>query len=122
MSKYDAWIKANVQGTGAGRCKEETLAMLAAFPELTRIRGHYHDDSCGRRAHWWLTTPDNKIVDPTSMQFPSKGDGRYEPWVEGAPEPTGMCVECGEDTYNDEYFCSETCATLCLRSMQKDNY
>lgn len=121
MSKYAEWIKANVDGTGAGRCKEETLAMLAAFPELTRVRGHYHDDAWGRRAHWWLTTPDNKIVDPTWMQFPSKGDGRYEPWIEGTPEPTGYCNECGCETFNGDHFCSDQCMELCLRSMQTAN-
>ena len=34
------WIAANVKET-LGRCAEATLAMAAAFPELTRVRGHY---------------------------------------------------------------------------------
>ncbi len=38
--QYADWIAANVKES-RGRCAEATLAMAAAFPELTRVRGHY---------------------------------------------------------------------------------
>ena len=37
--EYTAWITANVRNP-YGRCKEVTEQMVAAFPELARVRGH----------------------------------------------------------------------------------
>lgn len=107
--EYEVWIKENVEGDGYGKCAEITEAMAKAFPELTRVRGHYYCPSWGERTHWWLTTPDGKIVDPTKDQHPSHGLGRYEPWVEGSPEPTGKCPNCGGYCYNGESTCSKKC-------------
>ncbi len=111
-TEYRAWIDANV-GTkpedGYGRCAWATLTMLVAFPELTRVRGHYYDAIWGERDHWWLVDPDGEIVDPTAAQFPTKGTGEYMPWVEGTPEPTGMCPNCGENCYDGRTCCSDSC-------------
>ena len=79
-TKYSAWIAENVEGDGYGQCKEITRQMADAFPELTRVRGHYYCWAWGERAHWWLTYAGD-IIDPTSQQFPSKGHGEYVPWV-----------------------------------------
>ena len=113
-SEYYAWVEQNVEGTGYGDCREVTEKMAAAFPELTRVRGHYYCTSWGERAHWWLTTPEGEIVDPTFRQFPSKGNGVYVPWPEGAKEPTGMCMECGEPCYDGKFACSENCEVSLL--------
>jgi len=106
---YQQWITEHVTGSGYGQCAELTQAMQQAFPELTRVRGHYYCSVWGERSHWWLTTPDGAIVDPTSQQFPSKGTGVYEAWVEGADEPTGLCMNCGEYCYGNAPTCSEAC-------------
>lgn len=115
---YDAWIVANVPGDGYGRCGEVTLAMLAAFPELTRVRGHYLDPLWGEREHWWLVTPWGEIIDPTAAQFPSRGRGVYTPWPQGQPEPTGICANCGKSVYDSGTCCSDECgrayAAYCL--------
>ena len=108
MSAYAAWIATNVKGDGFGECAELTEQMAAAFPELRRVRGHYHDAFWGPRGHWWLVTPDGKIVDPTKAQFPDQG-GEYVPWNDGDQEPSGKCMECGSYTYNGDYFCSVGC-------------
>ena len=107
--QYADWIAANVQGNGYGDCKEVTEAMAAAFPELTRVRGHYYCLVWGERAHWWLVDPSGKIVDPTAAQFPSKGTGEYVVWDESQQEPTGMCPNCGGPCYNGDYCCTEEC-------------
>ncbi len=103
---YAEWTRG--VGHPEGRCSEITLRMQEVFPELTRVRGHYHCWAQGRREHWWLTDPDGNIVDPTYAQFPSQGTGEYVPWVEGDPEPTGKCLDCGEYVY-DGNFCNDVC-------------
>jgi hypothetical protein len=107
--KYATWIAANVKGDGYGQCAETTKAMADAFPELTRVRGHYFCWAWGEREHWWLTTSSNEIVDPTCKQFPSKGRGGYIPWDESRPQPTSICPNCSGHCFNDDYCCSESC-------------
>lgn len=110
QTPYQAWIAANVEGDGYGQCAEVTTAMVAAFPELKRVRGHYFCLTWGERTHWWLVTPDGSIVDPTAAQFPSKGHGVYEEWAEGAEEPTGKCPNCDGYVYGGGTVCSDSCA------------
>lgn len=107
-SKYNQWIEKNVSST-YGTCAEVTEAMADAFPELTRVRGHYHCPIWGERAHWWLKTPDGKIVDPTAAQFPSRGQFTYVEWIDGQEEPTGKCPNCGELCYKGDFCCSDEC-------------
>lgn len=109
MSQYAEWIAQHVVEDGTGQCAEVTKQMAAAFPELTRVRGHYYCDRWGERTHWWLVTADGTIVDPTAQQFPSKGTGTYVPWVEGEEEPTGTCLNCGQPAYRQRNFCSDAC-------------
>ena len=109
-SKYDKWINENISGSVTGRCKEISQTMQSVFPELILIRGHYHCMIWGERQHWWLTTPNGEIIDPTADQFPTKGGGVYIPWIEGDLEPTGKCLECGEYCYDGNPTCSETCS------------
>ncbi len=106
--KYADWIDQNVTKT-YGKCEEYTELMAKAFPELTRVRGHYHCFDWGKREHWWLVTKEGQIIDPTSAQFPSKGLGNYEPWIEGTKEPTGKCIYCGGYAYDGNIWCSDEC-------------
>jgi hypothetical protein len=109
LPDYDLWITCNVEGNGYGKCREACHTMATFFPELKLVRGHYYCPSWGKRDHWWLVDPNGTVIDQTKMQFPSMGQGRYEPWDEAHPEPTGKCMNCGEYCYNDEYACSEDC-------------
>ena len=112
-AEYADWIAVNKKVTYAdcyGTCAETTLEMAAAFPELTRVRGHYYCVVWGERSHWWLTTPDGEIIDPTADQFPSKGNGVYVPWNDEDEEPTGKCPQCGELVYSGKMFCNDNCA------------
>ena len=84
-----------------GQCEFVCRKMIAAFPELELVRGHYWDLEWGKRQHWWLQTQEGEIVDPTEIQFPM-GMKEHEPWDESLPEPTGMCPNCGEYCYNHE--------------------
>jgi len=107
--KYEQWIEQNVSDNCIGQCAEITTAMMVAFPELRRVRGHHYDAIWGRRQHWWLTTPDNIIVDPTASQFPGRGSGEYCEWDEGKPEPTGKCMNCGDYCFDNKIVCSPGC-------------
>lgn len=103
--KYKNWINKHVS-EHYGKCTEATILMAKAFPELQRIRGHYVCPFVDKkREHWWLVTKKGDIVDPTAKQFLSGGNGEYIPWIEGSPEPTGKCQNCGEYAYNNNYFC-----------------
>ena len=103
--QYRKWIDENVSDP-YNACREATEEMAAAFPDLERVRGHYHCPDLGKRPHWWLLDPNGVIVDPTADQFPSGGSGAYEAWDESQPEPTGKCPNCGDYSYGSQYFCS----------------
>jgi hypothetical protein len=109
LVKYSEWITKNIT-EAYGKCKEMAEEMAKIFPELTIVRGHYYCMVWGEREHWWLVDEQGHIVDPTAAQFPTKGNGEYVPWDEGAPEPTGMCPNCGEYCYDGNYCCSESCS------------
>jgi len=102
-SIYEKYIsKLNlIQQTAYGQCREICEKMNDKFPELKLTRGHYYCTVWGERTHWWLQTSDNKIIDPTAIQFPSKG--HYVPWNETQTEPTGQCPNCGEYIYDGKY-------------------
>jgi len=105
MERYLAYIR-NLDMTytkAYGNCKEVCEGMKKRFPELRLVRGHYYCAVWSKRGHWWLETESGERIDPTAMQFPSKGKGVYEEWDDSQPEPTGMCPNCGELCYNGEY-------------------
>lgn len=88
-----------------GTCREATEAMVKAFPELRRVRGHY--SWC---PHWWCETPDGTVVDPTARQFTS--GGVYVEYT--GPEPLGKCMNCGDYVWTalpngDTSACSDEC-------------
>lgn len=107
--QYKAWIDSNVNDGGYGYCFEATRRMVEDFPELVRVRGHYYCHTWGERGHWWCKTASGEIVDPTAMQFPSKGYGEYIEWDESQQEPTGMCPNCAGLCYDGGTCCSENC-------------
>jgi hypothetical protein len=114
--QYAAWIAANVADPRR-TCRETTLAMAAAFPELRRVRGHYCHGLIGEAPHWWLVAPDGSIVDPTAVQFPA--GGTYVEHDESQPEPTGRCLECGDYTYDRRLFCSAECHNAAAAAMNQ---
>lgn len=118
--QYADWIAVNV-AEPYGKCAEVTLAMAEAFPELTRVRGHYYCFAWGERTHWWLTTREGTIVDPTASQFPSRGNGEYVELDASAPMPTGKCPNCSGLCYDGGYCCSDRCgaeyAAYCMNPM-----
>lgn len=106
---YAEWIEANVPENPTNMCEEVTACMVKAFPELTRVRGHYCDLLQGRRPHWWCVTPDGEIVDPTAAQFAPYGE--YDPIDESKGTPTGPCPNCGDGIcYDGAGVCSSKCA------------
>jgi hypothetical protein len=108
---YEEWITANypTQESAYGNCSEATLRMVGAFPELKRVAGHYYDISWGEREHWWCVAPDQRVVDPTASQFPTRGRGTYVELDPNDPRPTGQCLDCGDYVYDGKTFCSPEC-------------
>jgi len=124
---YQEWIDLYfpTAESAFGKCDVATLAMVAAFPELRRVRGHYECPIWGRRAHWWCVSPKGEIFDPTARQFPSLGlAGEYEEADGGTLVQVGVCMDCGkpiriplaeaEQGWRGEYFCSKECENATL--------
>jgi len=95
-----------------GRCKELSEAACVADPTLTLVRGHYYCPIWNSaEEHWWTVRQDGSIHDPTKDQFPSRGQGFYEPF-----DGTVECAECGKKMnekdarFDGRYaFCSYLC-------------
>lgn len=95
-----------------GKCKVMSEALVAEDPTLTLVRGHYYDFAWGEQAHWWCVKADGTIIDPTALQFPSRGTGEYVPfngWY--------VCETCGDEVKEEDMIpcgnyptCSEKCA------------
>jgi len=94
-----------------GKCKEMSEALVAANPELTLVRGHYVCFSWGYQPHWWVKDKEGNVIDPTSKQFPSKGQGEYIEF-----NGTVDCSNCGKNVKEEDAdfasnysFCSDSC-------------
>lgn len=107
---YQQWIEAqNLPEQPCGLCESVSRRMVAAFPELRLVRGHYMPWAESKLyPHWWCVAPDGTIVDPTAAQFAAVGPGDYREHV--GDEPTGRCLECGLYTFHGQSFCDESCA------------
>lgn len=116
--EHKDWIEANVP-KAYGKCAEVTLAMQAAFPDLVRVRGHYHDIAWGKRAHWWLKDGD-EIVDPTASQFPGEGLDEYEEWDESTPEPNARCLNCGTNFHSPTAGMAYSCSPACSKALEAE--
>lgn len=94
-----------------GKCKEMSEALIIEDSTLTLVRGHYICPIWGEQAHWWCKKPDGTIVDPTKLQFPSRGAGDYIEF-----DGTVECSNCNkkmleqEAIFESRYcFCSGEC-------------
>ena len=95
-----------------GKCKEMSEALCAERPELTLVRGWFDCVFNGRQPHWWTTTPEGEIIDPTVKQFEGGGVcGEYIP-CDGFFE----CANCGKKVAEEEArtegsyaYCSYNC-------------
>lgn len=114
IEAYKAWIEQHGSKSPEeawGRCKEYTDEMAKVFQDLEVRAGYYHCYIWGRRTHWWLITKNGIVVDPTAIQFPSKGTGEYESLNE-RQRPIGRCINCGRETFltsPSHEFCSHDC-------------
>lgn len=112
---YAEWIEAYVSRQPErfvrGKCKEACAEMRLQFPELRMASGFVYC-TWGRDTHVWCVTPDGKVVDPTLEQF--QRVYTYEELDLSNPEdiariPTGVCMDCGGDVYDEKTFCSDAC-------------
>ena len=97
--------------TYRGKCKQLSEELVQNDSSLVLVRGYYHYPFWGKQAHWWTRAPDGTVIDPTVLQFPSKGMGDYEEF-----DGTVECSNCGKQIaeedgdYESNYvFCSYTC-------------
>lgn len=127
-SKYEQWIRDNVEGNGYGTCTVKAAEMAAAFPELEVREGLYDCPNWGLRQHRWCRVRSTQqIVDPTGTQFPFGShfpDGLFYQDLTDASEdelmdhvPTGKCLECGSFTYQGHTFCDSACESAFCASL-----
>ena len=112
MSDMDAmryWIAERYPTPQSAKlqCAEATLAMVQAFPLLSRVRGHAMV-GIQFRPHWWCVTPGGDIIDPTAHQWPTP-PVLYDPIDDDAEEPHGKCIYCGDLLYRSRGAESRLC-------------
>lgn len=118
---YSKWITEYNQRIGDvyGKCESATLEMQQAFPELIRKRGHVEVPFRTKNPeHWWLTTNDGLIIDPTELQFGCVL--KYIKLDETLPEPVGKCLNCGEYVYPNApntHACCVECDEAIMKSL-----
>lgn len=95
-----------------GRCKELSEAAIVEDPTLTLVRGKYFCPIWNtEEPHWWTVRLDGTINDPSKLQFPSRGQGYYEPFDGFEP-----CAECGAEVAEKDFvMCGNyiCCSNLC---------
>ena len=94
-----------------GKCKKYAEAAAQDDPTLTVVKGWYICPVWGSQEHWWCKKLDGTIVDPTRMQFPSKGAGSYREF-----DGHYTCEYCGNRVHEDvvynvdhHIYCSYEC-------------
>jgi hypothetical protein len=101
-------------GYARGNCRCLSGLMTEWFPELRQVNGLYHCPVLGKQPHWWCVDKDENVIDPTVHQFPSGIKGVVLPrrmaiLMYEEASFTGLCPECGADTFNDAVYCSMSC-------------
>lgn len=94
-----------------GKCHEMSKEAVRTDPSLRLVRGYYYCPHWGKQPHWWTVRQDGSIYDPTKLQFPSKGEGRYEEF-----DGYFNCSECNKRIKEEDgivqgnyIFCSNRC-------------
>lgn len=119
---HQEWIEDWLSKNHAlGRCEEASKEMAAAFDDLTIVKGHVYC-AWGKRGHWWLTTSDGTIVDPTASQFVALFS--YEIWKPGDEIRIGKCMNCGAEIWEsvqsiDRDYRKELCGEFCAREFEE---
>ena len=98
-----------------GKCKEMSEHLCKEDPTLTLQRGWYECPIWGKQQHWWCTTPEGKIIDPTKDQFPSKGIGTYIKYA-----GVLVCEYCGTSIQEDDAYFVEQHVYCSYRCYGKD--
>jgi len=62
-----------------GKSKELAEAAISREPTLRLVRGYYYCHTYGKQPHWWCEKRDGTVVDLSARQYPSNGNGVYEP-------------------------------------------
>ena len=95
--RYSEWIGIHYPTRESARlqCAEATSAMVAAFPELRRVRGHVVM-GLDFVPHWWCESGGGVVVDPTVHQW-SATPVMYD--EHEGEDPHGKCVNCGAWLY-----------------------
>ncbi len=108
FKRYSDWIDENYPTADIAyrKCEDATEEMNLVFPELIRVKGHYHDLWGHKHPHWWLKDEHGHIIDPTYRQWGDGCNGYYE---ELTKEPKGKCLNCGELSYHTINFCCDDC-------------
>lgn len=96
-----------------GKCEKECKKLIAVDSSLTMVKGYYFCPVWGTdEPHWWCKKEDGTIVDPTKLQFGSKGCGIYTEFDGTAP-----CETCGKIMEEKDFqpvgnyvVCSTKCA------------
>lgn len=120
--EYQKYIDKILHRDAWGHCKQQCEKMNKQFPELIPAKGWYFDAIWNEeREHHWLKTSDGEIIDPTAIQFPTKGmTNYYTEYKKGDAFKIGKCAYCGNDIvateedidsgkYIDLTVCSEEC-------------
>jgi hypothetical protein len=124
---YQDWITSYIasnNGIVYGKCSVAVQEMIKVFPELKIVRGHIFDLMWGRRSHWWLSTADGEIIDPTKSQFPCVVE--YEEWLPGTEVRVGKCMNCGNeifaivDSLDEPIINKSVCSDECEKELMKE--
>lgn len=107
-------IKSNYQ-IFRGKCYQACIKLQEVLPDLRLTKGWYLQPGWDRNScqHWWLTTPNGDIVDPTAYQF--LNPNIKELYEEFDEENTLLnCYVCNKElTYKEAKYNSHGNYVLC---------
>lgn len=110
-------IQANNYLKYRGKCKELAQQECNINKELALVKGWYYCPIGNvKKEHWQCKNKENKIIDPSKLQFPSKGSGKYEEY-QGSFPYSNCNKEILEQDIQEELcqsryvFCTSDCYT-----------